>query len=75
LTRGGGPYAVRRSGCLWPARRLQRYPDGEHDPWGRPLDERIVLILANWSYAGTGYTTRLPVAALALASADMARGR
>ena len=56
-------------------RRLERYPDGERDPWGRPLDETVVLILASWSYAGTGYTTRLPAAALALVSADMARGR
>lgn len=30
--------------------------------------------LANWSYAGTGYTPRTPAAELALASADMARG-
>ena len=55
------------------ARRLERYPDGERDPWGRPLDERVVLVLANWSYAGTGYTPRTPAAELALASADMAR--
>ncbi len=55
-------------------RRLERHPDGEHDPWGRPLDERVVLILAHWTYAGTGYTPRTPAAELALASADMARG-
>jgi hypothetical protein len=57
------------------ARRLERHPDGERDPWGRPLDERVVLVLANWRYAGTGYTPRTPGAELALASADLARGR
>ena len=56
------------------ARRLERHPDGERDPWGRPLDERVVLVLANWRYAGTGYTPRTPGAELALASADRARG-
>jgi hypothetical protein len=56
------------------ARRLERHPDGERDPWGRPLDERVVLVLANWSYAGTGYSPRTPGAELALISADMARG-
>jgi hypothetical protein len=57
------------------ARRLERHPDGERDPWDRPLDDRVVLVLANWSYAGTGYTPRTPAAELALASADMARAR
>ena len=56
-------------------RRLERYPDGERDPWGRPLDERVVLVLATWRYAGTGYTPRTPAAELALTSADLARGR
>jgi hypothetical protein len=55
-------------------RRLERNPDGERDPWGRPLDETIVLVLANWSYAGTGYTPRTAAAELALTSADLARG-
>ena len=32
-------------------RRAQRHPDGERDPWGRPLDETVVLILATWTYA------------------------
>jgi hypothetical protein len=41
----------------------------------RALDERMVLVLANWSYAGTGYTPRTPGAELALVSADMARAR
>ena len=52
----------------------ERRPDGELDPWGRPLDERVVLVLADCSYAGTGYTPRTPGAELALLSADMARG-
>jgi hypothetical protein len=56
-------------------RRLERYPDGERDPWGRPLDDTVVLILKSWSYAGTGYTPQSPGAELALTSADMARGR
>jgi hypothetical protein len=56
-------------------RRLDRWPDGERDPWGRPLDDTVVLILKSWSYAGTGYTPQSPGAELALASADMARGR
>ena len=56
-------------------RRAQRYPDGERDPWGRPLDDTVVLILKTWKYAGTGYSTATPGAQLALASADMARGR
>ena len=54
-------------------RKAQRWPDGELDPWGRPLDERVVLVLKDFSFAGTGYTPRTPAAELALASADMAR--
>ena len=54
-------------------RRAQRHPDGERDPWGRPLDETVVLILTTWTYAGTGHSTATPGAELALASADMAR--
>jgi hypothetical protein len=53
-------------------RRAQRHPGGEHDPWGRPLDARVVLIVGTWTYAGTGYAT-LPAAKLALASAARAR--
>jgi hypothetical protein len=53
-------------------RKRQRYPGGEHDPWGRPLDDRLVLILHTWTYAGTGYPTA-PGAELALASAARAR--
>jgi hypothetical protein len=52
-------------------RRAQRHPDGERDPWGRPLDERLVLVLTTWTYVGAGYTT--PAADLALASAARAR--
>ena len=56
-------------------RHAQRHPDGERDPWGRPLDETVVLILKTWSYAGTGYTSCSPGAGLALTSADLARSR
>jgi Replication initiator protein, pSAM2 len=38
-------------------RRATCHPDGERDPWGRELDERVVLVLANWTYTGTGYRT------------------
>jgi hypothetical protein len=55
-------------------RRAQRHPDGERDPWGRPLDETVVLVLSTWTYAGTSHTTATPGAELALAAADMARG-
>jgi hypothetical protein len=54
-------------------RRAQRWPDGERDPWGRPLDDTVVLIFKTWHYAGTGYAPRTPGAELALVSADMAR--
>jgi hypothetical protein len=53
-------------------RRAQRHPGGERDPWGRPLDETTVLVLATWTYAGTGYTTT-PDAQLAASSAAWAR--
>jgi hypothetical protein len=53
-------------------RRAQRHPDGAHDPWGRPLDDRVVLIVSTWAYAGTG-NIPTPEAELALASADHAR--
>jgi hypothetical protein len=54
-------------------RRAQRHPDGERDPWGRPLDDTVVLILSIWTYAGVGYTTTTPGAELAAASAARAR--
>ncbi len=53
-------------------RRAQRHPNGERDPWGRPLDETVVLVVASWNYAGTGYTHG-PGAKLATASAALAR--
>jgi len=54
-------------------RRAQRHPAGERDPWGRPLDDTIVLILATWTYAGAGYSPVTPGAELAAASAARAR--
>jgi Replication initiator protein, pSAM2 len=53
-------------------RRRQRWPDGERDPWDRQLDERVVLVLTDWSYAGTGYRTNGD-AQLALAAEARAR--
>ncbi len=41
-------------------RRAQRHPGGERDPWGRPLDESVVLVLSTWTYTGTGYTPPRP---------------
>jgi Replication initiator protein, pSAM2 len=52
-------------------RRAERHPGGERDPWGRPIDETVVLVLTTWTYAGTGYTAA-PDAGLALASAARA---
>ena len=54
-------------------RRLERHPDGERDPWDRPLDDTVVLVIKTWTYAGTGYTPSTPGAELALASAARAR--
>jgi hypothetical protein len=53
-------------------RRAERHPGGERDPWGRPIDETVVLIISTWTYAGTGYTAA-PDAQLALATAARAR--
>jgi hypothetical protein len=53
-------------------RRQQNHPNGEHDPWGRPLDETTVLILPTWTYHGCGYSTDAGTE-LALASAARAR--
>jgi hypothetical protein len=55
-------------------RRLERYPDGVRDPWGRPLDDTVVLVVNDWTYTGRGYAPRSLGAQLALASADRARG-
>jgi hypothetical protein len=53
-------------------RKAQRWPDGELDPWGRPLDERVVLVLKDFSFVGTGYLES-GAHSLALMSADNAR--
>jgi hypothetical protein len=53
-------------------RQRQHHPTGEDDPWGRPLDNTVVLILSTWTYDGTGHTFA-PAAELALASAARAR--
>jgi hypothetical protein len=53
-------------------RRTQRHPGGERDPWGRPLDEAVVLVLSTWTYAGIGHTVAAD-AEVALASAARTR--
>ena len=53
-------------------RRIQRHPNGEKDPWGRDLDERTVLLMAAWRYAGTGHVTTAE-RQLALSAAARAR--
>jgi hypothetical protein len=53
-------------------RQRQHHPAGEHDPWGRPLDETVVPVLKTWTYEGTGHTFA-PAAELALESATRAR--
>jgi hypothetical protein len=53
-------------------RRRERHPEGQRDPWGRPLDDTVVLVLATWTYDGPAHTIA-PAAQLALASADRAR--
>jgi len=53
-------------------RQRQHHPTGQHDPWGRPLDERTVLVLKTWTYQGTGPLFP-PGADLALGSAARAR--
>jgi len=55
-------------------RRAQRHPGGEVDPWGRRLDDRIVLTVSTWQYAGTGHANTAE-RALALAAAARARER
>jgi len=55
-------------------RRAQRHPGGELDPWGRRLDDRIVLTVSTWQYAGTGHSNTAE-RALALAAAARARER
>jgi hypothetical protein len=55
-------------------RRAQRHSGGEVDPWGRPFDDRIVLTVSTWEYAGTGHGNTAE-RALALAAAARARER
>jgi hypothetical protein len=55
-------------------RKSQRFPDGELDPWGRPLDDTVVLVLKTWTYDGTGHTGTAGKQ-LALASAARARDK
>ncbi|HUC24138.1 MAG TPA: replication initiator [Streptosporangiaceae bacterium] len=55
-------------------RKAQRYPDGELDPWGRQVDDSLVLFVGDWHYAGSGYQAS-DAHFLALMSADSARQR
>lgn len=55
-------------------RRAQRHPGGELDPWGRRLDDRVVLTVSTWEDAGTGHASTAE-RALALAAAARARER
>src|SRR6516164_1905034 len=55
-------------------RRQQHHPSGEVDPWGRRLDDRIVLTVSTWEYAGIGHANTAE-RALALAAAARARER
>ena len=56
-------------------RKAQRYPDGQRDPWGRPLDDTVVLVLSTWTYDGPAHTIA-PAAELApTAAAARARAR
>ena len=53
-------------------RRAHNHPAGERDPWGRPLDDSVVLVVGAWSVTGIGYTTNAE-ADLAMAAAARAR--
>jgi replication initiator protein RepSA len=53
-------------------RRAHHHPDGERDPWGRPLDDTVVLVVGTWTVTGIGYTTNAE-ADLAMAAAARAR--
>ncbi len=55
-------------------RRTQRHPNGELDSGGRALDDRIVLTVSTWQYAGTGHAATAE-RELALAAAARARER
>lgn len=52
-------------------RKNQRHPQGQRDPWGRPLDDTVVLVLSTWSYDGPACTIS-PSAELALTAAALA---
>ena len=53
-------------------RRAAPPSEPARDPWGRSLDETVVLVLSTtWSYAGVGRA--MPAAELAAASAARAR--
>lgn len=53
-------------------RKNQRHPEGQRDPWGRPLDDTAVLVLSTWRYDGPACTIA-PSAELALTAAALAR--
>ena len=53
-------------------RRAQRHPGGETDPWGRPLDDTVVLVVGTWQCTGIDHATQAE-ADLALAAAARAR--
>jgi hypothetical protein len=53
-------------------RKRLAHPHGEHDPWGRPLDDTVVLVLKDWSFQGRGHLT-IAGEDMALASAARAR--
>jgi hypothetical protein len=53
-------------------RKRQHHPTGQRDPWGRPLDDTVVLVLHTWTYQGTGPVFP-PGTDLALSSAARAR--
>ncbi len=55
-------------------RRAERHPDGERDPWGRPLDETVVLILRPGPTPEPATAPPHPALSWPLTSADMARG-
>lgn len=55
-------------------RKAERWPGGEMDTWGHPLDESLVLVLKDFTYAGSGYAAE-EAYFLALMSADNSRKR
>ena len=55
-------------------KRHQR-PGADLDPWGRPLDDTIVLVIKTYTWAGTGYTRTTDGAANAARAENLARSR